>query len=183
MKITFDPANHAANIRNRGLSFDLVDELDWASAVILEDSRKDYGERRFRVFISAIDSMCWSSRRAAMPCMSSVSERPTTGRSNVMVKHSKPDPELIDDENPEWTAKDFRAAKPATAVLPEIFGATVAAQVLQPRRGRPPSANPKAHVNLRLDSEVVEAFRATGRGWQTRLNAALKDWLKTHSPA
>ncbi|HMW01682.1 MAG TPA: BrnA antitoxin family protein, partial [Acidobacteriota bacterium] len=52
-----------------------------------------------------------------------------------------------------------------------------------PKRGRPVSANPKAHVNLRLDSDVVAAFRATGRGWQTRLNAALKDWLKSHSPA
>lgn len=33
------------------------------------------------------------------------------------------------------------------------------------------------------DAEVVEAFRATGKGWQTRMNAALRDWLKTHSPA
>ncbi len=30
---------------------------------------------------------------------------------------------------------------------------------------------------------IVEAFKATGKGWQTRMNAALKDWLKTHSPA
>ena len=47
----------------------------------------------------------------------------------------------------------------------------------------PVSANPKEHVNLRLDPDVVAAFRATGRGWQTRLNTALKDWLKDHSPA
>jgi uncharacterized protein (DUF4415 family) len=55
--------------------------------------------------------------------------------------------------------------------------------MLRPKRGRPVSADPKAHVNLRLDPDVVAAFRATGRGWQTRLNAALKDWLKDHSPA
>ena len=100
-----------------------------------------------------------------------------------MVKHVKPDPELVDDENPEWTAKDFREAKPAAEVLPALLGERVAAQMLQPKRGRPASLNPKAHVNLRLDAEVVEAFRATGRGWQTRLNAALKDWLKSHPPA
>ena len=38
-------------------------------------------------------------------------------------------------------------------------------------------------LTVRYDAEVVEAFKATGKGWQTRMNAALKDWLKTHSPA
>jgi uncharacterized protein (DUF4415 family) len=55
--------------------------------------------------------------------------------------------------------------------------------MLRPKRGRPTSGSPKKHINLRLDAEVVAAFQATGRGWQTRLNAALKDWLKTHLPA
>lgn len=48
--------------------------------------------------------------------------------------------------------------------------------------GRPKAANPKLALTVRYDAEVVEAFRATGKGWQTRMNAALKDWLKTHSP-
>ena len=96
--------------------------------------------------------------------------------------NKRPKPELIDEENPEWTAAEFRRAKPAAEVLPELFGARKAAEMLRPKRGRPTSANPKAHVNLRLDADVVNAFRASGEGWQTRLNAALKDWLKTHSP-
>lgn len=50
VKITFDPAKNAANISNRGLPFQWVGELDWASAVIVEDVRRDYGEQRFRVF-------------------------------------------------------------------------------------------------------------------------------------
>lgn len=50
MKITFDPKKNADNIRERQLSFDKVSKLEWSSAVILEDARKDYGERRFRVF-------------------------------------------------------------------------------------------------------------------------------------
>lgn len=49
MKITFDPKKNADNIRDRQLPFDDVVELDWSSAVIIEDVRKDYGERRFRV--------------------------------------------------------------------------------------------------------------------------------------
>lgn len=50
VKITYDPAKQVANLESRGLPFDLAGELDWASAVIIEDTRKDYGERRFSVF-------------------------------------------------------------------------------------------------------------------------------------
>lgn len=50
MKITYDPAKNAANIARRSLSFDQVAELDWSSAVIYEDTRRAYGECRYRVF-------------------------------------------------------------------------------------------------------------------------------------
>jgi uncharacterized protein (DUF4415 family) len=36
-------------------------------------------------------------------------------------------------------------------------------------------------TTIRLSNDVLQAFRATGDGWQTRVDAALKDWLKTHS--
>ena len=49
-KITYDPVKQTTNLENRGLSFDLASEIDWSSAVIVEDTRRDYGERRFRVF-------------------------------------------------------------------------------------------------------------------------------------
>jgi uncharacterized protein (DUF4415 family) len=42
------------------------------------------------------------------------------------------------------------------------------------RRGRPPLDNPKRAVNLRLDSDVLEAYRKTGKGWQTRINSDLR---------
>ena len=45
------------------------------------------------------------------------------------------------------------------------------------RRGRPRKARPKEAVSIRLSPEVVEAFRAEGPGWQTRIDEALKDWL------
>jgi uncharacterized protein (DUF4415 family) len=48
------------------------------------------------------------------------------------------------------------------------------------RRGRPVSANPKVFTAIRLDHDVLNAFKDSGRGWQTRMNAALKDWLSTH---
>lgn len=49
------------------------------------------------------------------------------------------------------------------------------------RRGRPKSDRTKVALTVRYDAEVVEAFKGTGKGWQTRMNDALRDWLKTHS--
>jgi len=49
------------------------------------------------------------------------------------------------------------------------------------RRGRPAGAY-KESTTIRFDRDVLEVFRASGPGWQTRMNAALRDWLKTHSP-
>ena len=50
------------------------------------------------------------------------------------------------------------------------------------KRGRPRTSSPKQQLTVRYDAEVIEAFRATGPGWQRRMNAALKDWLRDHSP-
>lgn len=46
------------------------------------------------------------------------------------------------------------------------------------RRGRPPLAHPKEAVKLRLDHDVLVAYRKTGRGWQTRINADLRKAAK-----
>lgn len=52
------------------------------------------------------------------------------------------------------------------------------------RRGRPISASPvKKLTSVRYSPEVIDAFKSTGRGWQTRMDAALKDWLKKHDPS
>ena len=49
MRITFDPAKNARNVAERGLPFALVADLDWENAIAVEDTRRDYGERRVRV--------------------------------------------------------------------------------------------------------------------------------------
>jgi len=57
-------------------------------------------------------------------------------------------------------------------------GGGVEATIKSLRRTRGPSKKPvKEQVAIRLDQEVVGALRATGPGWQTRVNAALKEWL------
>lgn len=50
-------------------------------------------------------------------------------------------------------------------------------------KGRPKAAVTKERITIRLSPEVVQTFRATGEGWQTRMDAALKEWLKTHKVA
>lgn len=95
-----------------------------------------------------------------------------------MKKH--PNPELIDDDNPEWTAEALACARPASEVLPEIFGAQVAKTMLKPRGKQ--VAPTKQAVTVRYSPDVLDAFRATGAGWQVRMNDALRDWLRTHSP-
>ncbi|MEE1612084.1 BrnA antitoxin family protein [Microvirga sp. CF3016] len=79
----------------------------------------------------------------------------------------KPNPSLVSKDNPEWTDEDFARAKPLAEVLPEL--AAVAKKV-----GRPKSENPKVPVSLRLDPDVLEAYKKTGQGWQVRINEVLR---------
>lgn len=48
------------------------------------------------------------------------------------------------------------------------------------RRGRPPGSD-KTLISLRVDNDTLAAFRATGKGWQSRMNEALREWLTRHS--
>jgi uncharacterized protein (DUF4415 family) len=92
------------------------------------------------------------------------------------MKIKLPDPERIDDENPEWMEADFKRAVPFSA-LPESLRAKLSAISRGPQK-----APAKERITIRLSREVVDTFRATGQGWQTRMDAALKDWLQTHAP-
>ena len=82
-------------------------------------------------------------------------------------------PSQPDEDSPEWTRGDFERARAALPLIAEVFGAEAAHAVAR-RRGRPRKASPKVNQTLRLDAEVVEAYRRHGRGWQTRINAVLR---------
>jgi len=89
----------------------------------------------------------------------------------------KPNPELADKENPEWTDKMFREAATLDASdLPASFKQAA-------RRGRPKAKAPKQAISIRLSPDVVAEFRAMGRGWQGQIDEALKDWLEQHRAA
>ena len=92
----------------------------------------------------------------------------------------KPNPELVDDDAPELDANWFTSARPAAELLPQLLGAEPAAAMLKPKRGRPVLDAPKQHVNIRLDADIVLAFKSRGQGWQTKVNSALREWLSAH---
>ena len=91
-----------------------------------------------------------------------------------------PNPERTDDDAPEATAEWFAKARPAGEVLAGLLGSDAAQEMLKPKRGRPALERPKEHVNIRLDADVVGASKDSGAGWQTRINNALREWLKAH---
>ena len=92
---------------------------------------------------------------------------------------SKKNKEEVLDENPEWGEAEFARARPAAEILPELYGQERATEILRPR-GRPKLENPKLPIKLRIDPDVVDAYKAQGEGWQTRMNAALRDYAKSH---
>ena len=48
------------------------------------------------------------------------------------------------------------------------------------KRGRPAGSGTKEQVAIRFDRDVLAALRATGPGWQTRVNEAMREWVKSH---
>lgn len=94
----------------------------------------------------------------------------------------KPNPEVVDDDVPELGKEWFAKAKPASEVLPRLMGSKTAGELLRAKRGRPALDEPKQHVNIRLDADIIRAFKNKGPGWQTKVNAALRDWLASHAP-
>jgi len=76
--------------------------------------------------------------------------------------------------SPELMARLTDKSKPA--VFHHVTDAEHAARVAEIRkRGRPPLDAPKVSTTIRLDADVMAAFKAVGRGWQTRINAVLRE--------
>ncbi len=81
-----------------------------------------------------------------------------------------------DGEVRELTAEDLAKFKPAAEVLSLSLRRKLGV------RGRQKTPT-KERITIRLSREVVEQFRESGEGWQTRVDSALREWLKNHSLA
>lgn len=88
-------------------------------------------------------------------------------------------PQTPGTDNPVWTNSDFAQAQPAREVLPGIFSKARTESLLTPR-GRPKADVTKVRVGIRLSSEVIDHFKASGDGWQTRIDAALRQFIAEH---
>ena len=80
--------------------------------------------------------------------------------------YTKEDWDAVD--SPEAPDEELASARPFKEVFPELY------EEIQKSRGRPRSAAPKKQISIRLGPEVIEKFRATGPGWQARINEVLK---------
>jgi uncharacterized protein (DUF4415 family) len=88
-------------------------------------------------------------------------------------------PPLTDEDGEvrELEAEDFEHFRPMTEVFPEIV------EAFERSRGQrgPQKSEVKHRIGLRLDQNIVEHFRATGPGWQSRINDILAEHVKKHS--
>ena len=73
-----------------------------------------------------------------------------------------------DPDAPEATDAQLAQARSFADVFPEF------ADRIRRSRGRPSTASPKQQISLRLDPDVVEAFKRSGKGWQSRINLILR---------
>ncbi len=93
-----------------------------------------------------------------MPKLKAGTIRPTPAEDAAITAAAMSDPDAVPFTDAEWVQ-----------VKPLV------------RRGRPLGSGTKTQVTLRLDVDVVDKFRASGDGWQTRINDALKSWVQTHA--
>jgi uncharacterized protein (DUF4415 family) len=79
--------------------------------------------------------------------------------------------------SPPLTRAQLEKMRPAAAAVPDLV------ESYRRSRGRPKTGHPKTLVSLRLDADVLRAFKAEGPGWQTRINAVLTRWAKRRGKA
>ena len=85
---------------------------------------------------------------------------------------------LLNSEEEEARIRAGIAADPDTYELTDEELAELRPLV---RPGRPKAEFPKVPITIRLSPEVLDFFKTDGPGWQTRIDAALRDWIKTHA--
>ena len=86
-----------------------------------------------------------------------------------------PPADLADPDNPRWTKEDFAQAEGPQSLPPEVLAAFP--RTLARVRGAQKKPT-KRHQSLRLDPDVLDHFKASGRGWQSRINAALREAME-----
>jgi uncharacterized protein (DUF4415 family) len=144
----WDDAKNARNLRERGIPFESVWNLDWERTLVMVDERRAYPETRYVVARMDAKGSAMKSRRP---------------RARSAAR---------DTDSPELVDRDFARMRPAEDVVPDVVAA------YRRSRGRPRQAQTKQLVSLRLSPEVLAHFRGTGPGWQTRIDDALRSHVR-----
>jgi uncharacterized protein (DUF4415 family) len=86
-------------------------------------------------------------------------ELPTPEEDAIITAAAMSDPDAVPLTDEEW-----EAVKPLVRI------------------GRPPFTRPlKVPTTIRFDADVLAALKATGKGWQTRVNDAMREWIKARA--
>jgi len=99
----------------------------------------------------------------------------------IAKKKNTPSTWIDPDDAPELTGEDF--ARGIWTIGEKVVSREEAQKAISKAlRGRPAGTATKSSTTVRFDNDVLDAFKASGKGWQSRMNAALRDWLKEHRP-
>ena len=179
MQIVWDEFKRQINVEKHGLDFaDL--EVEFFESAIIAPAKSGrlkalgaFGDGIIAVIIAVLGTegiSIISMRQASKPERTDM-----LNKKNIVLKEITDEEEAriqrgiaLDPDNPEWTAEDFKKARPFADVFPELM------ESIRRARGRPASETPRKVVSLRLDQDVLEKYRATGKGWQARMNADLR---------
>jgi uncharacterized protein (DUF4415 family) len=169
--IVWDEPKRQSNLAKHGLDFADLDEELFLGALVVPAR-----QGRFRAMGRFADGMIAVFAVLGSEGVSVISTRAASKGHSMRKKHLSDAEDAViqrqiarDPDNPEWTEEDFAEAKPFAEAFPAL-----AEKMRKNVGGRPKLAAPKVAVSLRLDRDVVEKFRATGAGWQTRINDVLR---------
>jgi uncharacterized protein (DUF4415 family) len=95
------------------------------------------------------------------------SKRPLTDQEEANIQSMI----ASDPDAPEATDEQIRQAKPFAEAFPDL------AESIKRSRGRPAVEKPRQQISIRLDPDVIERFKAKGKGWQSDVNEALRKHL------
>ena len=176
MKLVWNEAKRASNLRKHRVDFAAVERFDWDTAIFVSEDVLD-GEMRHRAlgFIDVtLHALVFTATNAELRVIS-LGRQQSMRRRNMRKNSGAKTKSKADPDNPEWTDRDFARARRMRDVMPDVVAAL--------KRGRPKLERPKMQVTLRLDADIVEAFKAEGSGWQSRINQALLRTVKKRKKA
>jgi uncharacterized protein (DUF4415 family) len=180
VQFVFDPDKDATNLGKHGISLAAAAEISWEAALVWIDNRADYGEVRVVALAPIGDILYFVAfvDRETKGELLAYAE-PIAVRSITMSKPLKTIslkiPSLEEDQLITAAAESDPDALPLTD---DQMNAMVPMSVV---RGRPKLANKKQLVSIRYSPEVIDYFKASGAGWQARMDSVLKDYVEAHS--